>query len=138
MATETATVFGIVQDGGTVICMGRILNRESSTLAAFTQSDITSITYTVSLIDDSDKDTLTAVTNHTAVSLTVSAVIFNTMQTPSLWTQNVDATGYNFRHTIPISTNPAFTTAGRRYKIVYTCVPVVGQKENWVFEVMCV
>lgn len=137
MGTEIASVFGTVQDGGTVTCMGRVLNRESSTLAALTQSDISTITYSIYLLDDADPDLKTVVTNHSAVSLTVSAVIFNTMQTPTLWTSNVDATGYNFRHTPIVSTNAAFTLAGRRYLVQYKCTPVVGQFEYWNFEVMC-
>ncbi len=52
-------------------------------------------------------------------------VLFNSLQTDSLWT--VDATGYNFRHVLDVSTSPAFAVAGRRYLVEYQLTPAVGQ-----------
>jgi hypothetical protein len=66
------------------------------------------------------------VANHAAVSLTIANVIFDTLQTDDLWNER-DSTGYNFRHQIDISSNAAFTLAGRRYLVEYTLTPGSGQ-----------
>ena len=66
-----------------------------------------------------------AVTGHTNVSLTVADVIFNDLQTDLLWT--VDEIGYNLRHVMDVSANPAFTIAGRRFLVEYELTPGSGQ-----------
>ena len=86
------------------------------------QADISTITYSIFLLDDDVIDTRTAVTGHSAVSLTVVDVIFDTLQTDS------QASNYNFRHTPPIATTPIFTIAGRNYLVEYTITPTSGQK----------
>lgn len=136
MATLTARTKGTVFDGGTVTCMARIANDAATTQTNLVQSDISTITYSVWLLDDSDPDSRTTVTGHAAVSLVVSEVVFDTLRTHWVWTE--DATGYNFRHTVPISSSAAFTLAGRRYLIEYTITPTTGQKFPLGFEVMCV
>lgn len=75
------------------------------------QADITSITYTV--IDSGG-----ATPN--SGTLTVADVIFDTLQTDSRWTE--DATGYNFRHTVPAA---GFDAAGT-FQIKYIFTPASG------------
>ena len=70
-------------------------------------------------------DGQTPVTGHSGVSLPVSAVIFNTLQTDALWTR--DAIGYNFKHVLEVAAHPAFAVAGRSYRIVYELTPAAGQ-----------
>ena len=73
-------------------------------------------------MDDQDPDVRTAVTGHSAVSLTVADVIFDTLQSDS------QASDYNFKHIIPIGVHAALTIAGRNYLAEYTITPVAGEK----------
>jgi hypothetical protein len=115
-------IAGKVFKHGTVTTLARVLGAAN---APIVQSDIASISYTVYLLDDRDLDNWTPVAGHSAVALTVSAVVYNALQTDSAWT--VDATGYNFRHEIDISVNQAFTAAGSKYLVEYKFVPNSGQ-----------
>jgi hypothetical protein len=86
------------------------------------RADVSTIVYSVFLLDDQDADARTAVTGHSAVSLAAADVIFDTLQNDS------QASGYNFKHIIPIGVHPAFTIAGRNYLAEYTIAPAVGEK----------
>jgi hypothetical protein len=90
--------------------------------ANITQTAVTSIAYSIYLLDANDPDSRTAVTGHSAVSLTKTDVVFDALQTDS------QSSNYNFRHTPPISTHEAFATAGRSYLVEYTITPTIGQK----------
>jgi hypothetical protein len=59
-------------------------------------------------------------TVHASGTLTVSSVVFDTLQTDGRWT--ADSTGYNFRHDI---TQATFTDPGR-YVIEYTVTMTGG------------
>jgi len=114
--------FTIVHKNATKTFMARVLDWDGSVIA---QVDISTVTYAIYVLTDQAPDTRTAVTGH-AGSLTVSDVIFNTLQTDDRWTE--DDTGYNFRHTPIISANEAFATAGKNYLVEYILTPVTGQK----------
>ena len=77
----------IVYEDSTFSVLARIHANGSNV----TQSDVTSITYQI-FPTDSD----TAHTGET--SLTVSAVIYDTLQTDGRWTK--DLSGYNFKHDV--------------------------------------
>jgi hypothetical protein len=81
--------------------------------------------YTLYLLDDQDSDNKTPVTGHENVALDINQIIFDTLQTDGLWDE--DSRGYNFRHTIDISSNPAFAIAGRSYQAEYRLTPTGGQ-----------
>jgi hypothetical protein len=115
-------ITGKVFKHGTVTTLARVLGAAN---APIVQADISSVSYTIYLLDSRDPDNWTPVSGHSAVSLTVSAVVFNTLQTDAAWT--TDATGYNFRHEIDISVNQAFTAAGSKYLVEYRFVPNSGQ-----------
>ena len=102
--------------------MARVVGADGS---AVTQSDISTAEYSIYLLDDQDPDSLTAVDDHDAVSLTVSSVVYDTLQTDDIWDK--DTTGFNFKYTIDISTNAAFTVAGRKYQIRFELTPATGQ-----------
>ena len=72
-----------------------------------TQSDIGAISYQIFY---SDSDTA----HTTATALTVSSVIFDTLQTDGRWTK--DTVGYNFRHDIG---HGVLTDPDRNYEIEY-------------------
>ena len=115
MSTELQDIRGTVFVGGTLTALARIVDWQNDALV---QSGVTSIHYTITNPAGS------AVTGHNNVSLTVSAVVYNSLQTVGLWT--TDTTGYNFAHTIDISSNAAFAAAGR-YTLQYNIVPASGQ-----------
>ena len=119
---EALDTHGAAFKNGTVTLLARVVGDDADPV---TIADINSIEYTVYLLDDQDPDARTAITGHTDVTLTVSDVLFNSLQTDSLWT--VDATGYNFRHTPDVSSYPVFAVAGRRYLVEYFLTPAVGQ-----------
>lgn len=86
------------------------------------QADVSTIVYSVFLLDDQDPDARTAINGHSAVSLAAADVFFDTLQSDS------QASNYNFRHVIPIALYAAFTIAGRNYLAEYTIAPAVGEK----------
>src|ERR1700680_3312199 len=80
---------GEVMEGAGVGFLGRILADGVAVL----QAGLSTITYKV---EDITAPVIAAIASG---SLTVSAVIFNTIQTDSEWVQ--DTTGYNFKHAMP-------------------------------------
>ena len=119
---EALDIHGAAFKNGTVTLLARVVGDDDDPV---TIADINSIEYTVYLLDDQTPDSRTAVEGHTDATLTVSDVLFNSLQTDSLWT--VDATGYNFRHVPDVSEHQAFAVAGRRYLVEYQLTPAVGQ-----------
>jgi len=119
---EAMDIHGAAFKNGSVTLMARIVGAAGVNILP---ADVTTVTYTVFLLDDQDPDSRTAIAGHTAVPLMAANVIFSTLQTDALWT--VDTTGYNFRHVLDVSAHPAFTIAGRRYLVEFQLHPVVGQ-----------
>jgi hypothetical protein len=119
---EATDVYGTAFKNGSLTALARVVGADGANID---QTDISSIKYTVYLLDDQDPDSRTAVANHTAVALAVAGVVFNTLQTGPLWT--VDATGYNFRHVLNVSPHQAFAIADRRYLIEYELTPAAGE-----------
>lgn len=113
----------VVEDSGCT-CLGRLLLNGSNA----TQAGISSITYSV--FDLSSRTPTTPITGHDAAALTVSQVIFDTLQTDGRWSE--DSTGYNFRHEVAAT---AFPTGGHRYRIEYRITPASGQVFVVSFEV---
>lgn len=100
------------EDGGYTM-MSRILGASAS---AIVQADISSISISVFDLDNSNS------TAQAATALTVSSVVFNTLQTDARWTK--DSTGYNFRYTIPAST---FATGEHNYLAEVKFTPASGE-----------
>ena len=122
MPTNHEDTYCTVAKNGTATLLARVVGYDGANI---TQSDISSATYAVWLLDEQDADSRTAVTGHGVTALTVSDIIYNTLQTDSIWTK--DSTGYNFKHTVPISTNQAFAMAGREYLVEYKLTPASGE-----------
>lgn len=70
------------------------------------QADVSSISYAVY-----DRKLGTEVISGT---LTVSSVVYDTLQTGSIWTR--DDVGYNFKYALPTT---AFPTGGRSYRVEF-------------------
>lgn len=129
-ASET---HGVVFKSHTATLLARVVGWDGTAIA---QANLSAAEYSIYLLDDNDPDYRLAIEDHDEVSLTVSAVIFNALQTDSRWTK--DATGYNFRHTIEIDENQAFTLAGRKYLVQYTLTPTTGQPIVLRFRLHCI
>jgi hypothetical protein len=119
---DARDIHGTVFKNGSATLLARVVG---ATGTPVTQADIAAVKYSIYLLDEDDPDSQTAVTGHVAVPLSVSAVIFDALQTDSLWTK--DAVGYNFKHVLDVAAHPAFAAAGRSYRIVYELTPAAGQ-----------
>lgn len=115
---------------GTLPLMARVYGNDGNVL---TQAAVTSIAYSVYLLDERDKDSRTVVSGHSAASVTVASAIFDTLQTDEFWT--ADTTGYNFKHRPSIATNDIFTVAGRKYLVEYTITLTSGERIRVRFRV---
>ena len=113
---------GQVFRNGSLTMLARVVGADA---ADITQSDISTATYSVYLLDDEDPDSRTAITGHEDESITVSALIYDTLQTDDLW--SVDTTGYNFAHVLDVSTYDAFPVAGAEYLVEFKLTPATGQ-----------
>ena len=111
---------GVAWEDGAVVLMRRIQNASGTNI---TQASLTGITYSVW-----EEGNATAIVTSTAV--TVADVIFDTLQTPSIWTE--DTTGYNFRHDVASTCMP---TGNRWYRFEYSFDPTSGQDFKVVFRV---
>ncbi len=107
----------IWEDGGAFLA-ARVLGNNGNYI---TQSAISSITY---LVYD-----ITAGAEVATGSLTVSSVVFDSLQTDGRWTE--DDTGYNFGVAVSASW---FSIADHTYRVEYKFTPSSGQVFWVVFE----
>jgi hypothetical protein len=118
---EAADIYATAFKNASITVLARLAGWNAEQVIPF---NVDSIEYSVYLLDDQDPDSRTPVAGHQGVELSPSEVVFDQLQTGPLWT--VDGEGYNFRHTLDVAYQPAFT-AGRRYLLEYTITPTVGQ-----------
>jgi hypothetical protein len=116
-------IYGTAFKNGSAVLMARIVDSDGENIE---QASVSAIEYSVYELDPCRPDNLTVVTGHDGVTLDVSDVVFDTLQTGGLWT--VDETGYNFRHEIDVTGSEAFPKAGTHYQVRYEITPVGGQK----------
>jgi hypothetical protein len=90
-----------------------------------TQSDCSSITMKAWKTTDFDNTVLSA-------ALTVSSVVFDTLQTDGRW--SVDSTGYNFRYSVA---DTICTVAGALYRFEAVVETSGGTLPPMVWEVTC-
>jgi len=119
---DASDIQGVVFKNGSATLLARVVGADGSPV---TQTDIASAKYTAYLLDENDPDAGTALTGHEAVAVDVASLIYDSLQTDSLW--DVDQLGYNFKHVLDVSTHHVFTTAGRSYRVVFELVPASGQ-----------
>lgn len=122
MGISYADIEGWTCKGGTITTLRKILGNDGSPIV---RADVTSISYSVVMLDEWDPTIETSITGHTNVAVVVADVVFDTLQTGPLW--SYDAAGYNFAHTLDIGANPAFATPGRTYRVDYVLVMASGQ-----------
>lgn len=146
-----ADTFGRVQKNATKTLMARLVNKDADLLtqAQFSSGSSSSdgqcdepVAYSIYLLDDQDPDSRTVVDGHDDVALYASDVIFDSLQTDDLWVDDdgnaIDATGYNFRHTIDICPDNAFALAGRNYLVEYRLQPLAGEVILVRFRLNCI
>lgn len=118
---NAADIRGQVFRDGSATLLARVVGGDG---AALIQSDITAISYTIYLVDQSDSNLLETVDGHEDVEVAPADALFDVPQLDSLWT--VDSVGYNLRHELDLSAGAAFPHAGRMYLIVFKLTPTVG------------
>ena len=119
---EAQDVHGTVFKNGSATLLARVVGANGLLL---TPAAISSVTYSVFLLDDQDPDSQTAVTGHGDVPLAVNGVLYDTLQRDNVWTK--DDVGYNFKHVLDVSDHPAFAVAGRSYRVLFALTPSSGQ-----------
>lgn len=97
-----------------VALMSRVVGSDGVVLV---QAGVTAITYAVYELNEF-LEKVTEITSPTA--LTVANVVFDTLQTNSLW--DADSQGYNFRHDLPAASLPDAKT----YQVEYRFTPAGG------------
>jgi hypothetical protein len=120
---QASDVLGTAFKNGSAILMARIVD---SAGAYIQQSGLSAVAYSIYELDPCRPDNAVVVAGHDSVSLSVSSVVYNSLQTGGLWT--IDAVGYNFRHQINVSQDEAFPKAGAHYQVRYELTPTAGQK----------
>jgi phage gp36-like protein len=96
------------------------------------QADVSSIAYTVADLDDPETSTAPG-------SLAAGDVVFDTLQTGDLWTE--DSTGYNFSWTPDASLLPGAAIAGgtKVYRVEVKITPTASSNKImlvWIIEVL--
>ncbi len=101
-------------EDGPIALMARVIGSDGSNI---TQSSVTAVTYAVYELDEYG-DKVKEIT--APAGLTVSDVVFNSLQTNAHW--DADSTGYNFRHDLPAASLPEAKT----YQVEYRFTPAGG------------
>jgi len=99
--------------------MARITGTDAANIQ---QADVSSIAYSVYDLDDETTATVTG-------TLTVSSVVYDTLQTDARW--DTDTTGYNFRWDVPAS---VFADGDKIYRIEIAFTPASGEVYHVVYE----
>lgn len=115
---STQIVSASVWEDATAVMLARVVGSDADNVA---QADISSIACKV--FDAAGTQIINP-------SITVSSVIYDTLQTGDEWT--VDATGYNFRHALPTT---AFPTGGAIYTVEYVFTATDGSVFPVVYRV---
>lgn len=113
---------GTVFKNGTAVLLARVVDADGLPLLP---NSVAAAEYSISALDDRDPDAEIAVAAHTAQSLDTAEILYPALQRDPMWT--VDDEGYNFRHVLDVSTEPAFAKAGVSYRIRYDLTPIAGQ-----------
>lgn len=124
MSPTYADVEGWTCKLGTITTLRKILGNAGTPIV---QADVASIAYSLVQLDDCDPTVETPITGHANVAVAVASAVFNTLQTGPLWSR--DASGYNFRHTLSIASNPAFAKPGT-YRVDYVLTMAGGGGES--------
>ena len=121
----TRSTSAVVSEGADLVFYRRLYVDSSGTLTPITQALTSTVTYKVF-------DNPTATTPSATGSLVVATVIFDTLQTGTVWTTFADSTGYNFR---AIMARSLFPDGNKRYTVEITVTLTSGYQFPVVFEI---
>lgn len=112
-----------IRRGDAPVFAARVRNNAA---AYITQATVSTVTYTIYRLFRSEPQAREAVTSQTNISCTVASVVFDTLQTGTIWGSK-DTTGYNFAHQ-PSAAGSVFDKIGTdQYLVEYTITPTSGQ-----------
>lgn len=115
-------IYGTVFRGGTAIFLARVVGEDGRPLRP---QEVQTVRYSVYELDPHDPDLRQPVAGHVDRQLTPDDVLFDHLRRDFPW--DVDETGYNFRHTLGVTVQPAFPHARRHYLVEYSLQPTGGQ-----------
>ena len=119
---DASDIQGVVFKSGSAILLARVVGADGHLLL---RANLASARYTLYQLEDHDPDAAAPVSGHSNVSVPVASLVYDSLQKDALW--DVDDVGYNFKHVLDVSSHPAFPTAGRNYRVVFTLAPTGGQ-----------
>ncbi len=119
---DASDIQGVVFKGGSAVLLARVVGADGNLLL---RANLASARYTLYLLEDNDPDAGTPVNGHSNVAVPVASLVYDSLQNSALW--DVDDVGYNFKHVLDVSSQPAFSKAGRSYRVVFTLTPTSGQ-----------
>lgn len=112
-----------IRRGDAPVFAARVRNNNA---AYITQATVSTISYTIYRLTRSQPQSREPVSQHTNISCTVASVVFDTLQTGTIWGSK-DTTGYNFAHQ-PSVAGSVFDKIGTdQYLVEYTITPSSGQ-----------
>jgi len=120
---DAVEIPGVVFANASATLLARMVGHDGLPL---TPAAVTAVRYGVYVLGPSDPYLRTPVAGHQDAALAPAAVLFAALQNDALW--DVDDEGYNFRHALDVSQQPAFPTPGRHYLVEYRLTPVAGQE----------
>lgn len=118
---EAKRIEGFLFQNSAGVIMGRVTNNRG---ADVTQSSLTSLVLTLE-----DKAFPGVPVASSPYTLTVADVIFDTLQTDSIWEQTTD--GFNFLYD---TENAQLVNGQTNYIYQFRATPVVGESAVWVYE----
>ncbi|NMC21794.1 MAG: hypothetical protein GYA33_15395 [Thermogutta sp.] len=120
---DAVEIPGVVFANASATLLARMVGHDGLPL---TPAAVAAVRYGVYLLGPSDPYQRAPVAGHQDAVLAPDAVLFAALQNDVLW--DVDDQGYNFRHALDVSQQPAFPTPGRHYLVEYRLAPVAGQE----------
>ncbi len=118
---EAKRIEGFLFQNSAGVIMGRVTNNRG---ADVTQASLTSLVLTVE--DKADPGVAVASSPYT---LTVADVIFDTLQTDTIWTNTTD--GFNFLYD---TENAQLVKGATSYIFQFRATPTSGESAVWVYE----
>lgn len=117
-----------------IVLMDRVKNIAGDYI---TQASVSTITYRVDAYSSQrDAETCSNATEVTDdTSLTVSAVVYDTLQTAAPWDSTADSAGYNFRFTLPAASRPV---GDKWHRVEVVITPSTGDAFPlvWIIETL--
>jgi hypothetical protein len=115
--TTAIEIPGLVYKRGTATLLARVVGPSGAVLMP---GEVQSARYTIYELDETDPDSETPLAGHADVVLNVAEILLADLVQDDRW--SVDDQGYNFRHRIDVTTDPAFPVAGLYYRVRYELV----------------